>query len=146
MTTPNELDPEDDDDCGDITIRMYYLDREPPHIHGLCDGCESAIAIDGSQDLLEVEHPGVEVAALPDFVLRVTFLDGTVKTYDTKPLFGLIKGLEKVFDQAHLSPAGHAVIWDDDTDIAIEEIWENGILEKGEWDAARRAHQKISRD
>jgi len=34
---------------------------------------------------------------------------------------------EELFNSAFLSPGGYAVIWNDEIDLAIEEIWVKGV-------------------
>jgi len=67
---------------------------------------------------------GKEVVALPDLTIQVTFDNGVIKLYSMESF----KELENddLFQQAKLSPGGYGVIWNDELDLAIEEVWEKG--------------------
>ncbi len=70
-----------------------------------------------------------KVEVISPYTLKLWFEDGCIKTYDMTPLLGLrcftkLKN-EQVFRKAR--PFGGSVIWDDDTDIAPEELYDNGI-------------------
>lgn len=65
------------------------------------------------------------------FELR--FLDGTVKEYDVSILFDRFPVFEKLkdrslFEQAHLDipTAAYGIIWNDEIDLSVEEVWCNG--------------------
>ncbi|MDR2560364.1 MAG: DUF2442 domain-containing protein [Holophagales bacterium] len=120
-----------------ITIRMYFLDHEPPHIHAIKGEAESILSLDGEE--IDMTCPAADkVVPMPDNTLFVTFENGVTKLYDAKPLadsgckyegaeiFRELLNDDALFMAAKLSPCGCAVIWDDGTDLAIEEIWENG--------------------
>lgn len=67
-----------------------------------------------------------------DFVLEAEFTDGAVKRYDISPLFHEIpvfmelKENPELFRNVKVIGCGYAVGWNDDLDLACEEIYENG--------------------
>lgn len=73
------------------------------------------------------------VRPLSDFVLEAEFTGGTVKRYDIKPLFDEIPTFQEIrrnpelFCDVKVIGCGYAVGWNDDLDLACEEIWENGM-------------------
>ena len=78
-------------------------------------------------------HKVKAVAALPDYQLLVHFVDGTAKQYDVAALFNrydafralaVVPGL---FQQVTADPGGYGVSWNDEIDIACEELWANGL-------------------
>lgn len=77
-------------------------------------------------------HKVKAVSALPDYVLRVTFAEGATKTYDCKPLFDrfpVFRDLQTIpglFDQVAVDPGGYGISWNDDLDLACDELWTNG--------------------
>lgn len=63
--------------------------------------------------------------------LRVLFIDGSTREYDMEEAIKSIPQLEplrnrKIFLKAHLEMGG--IVWNDELDIAIEEIYENGKM------------------
>lgn len=83
-------------------------------------------------------HKVMEVAALPEFRLRVQFEDETTKEYDVKPLFSKIKSfrwLEQnpdAFAKVTVDTGGRGIIWNDDLDLSGDELWEHGKQENHE--------------
>ncbi len=77
-------------------------------------------------------HKIKSVSPLPDFCLSVTFSEGITKVYDVKPLFKeipIFKQLKKdvdLFNSVHTDVGGYGVIWNDDIDLACDELYENG--------------------
>lgn len=71
----------------------------------------------------------VEAEPRGDYILLVTFVTGEQKTYDCKPLLDL--GVFKRLKDPHVFNLAHAqygsVVWNDELDIAPEELYENGI-------------------
>lgn len=65
-----------------------------------------------------------------NYILRVCYNNGEVRDFDFKPYierdkcFRSLKN-EKLFKQAHIER--WAVYWDDELDIAIEEVYEKGV-------------------
>lgn len=77
-------------------------------------------------------HKVKAVAALADYVLRVTFAEGLTKTYDCKPLFDRfpsfrdLKTIPGLFEGVAVDLGGYGISWNDDLDIACDELWANG--------------------
>jgi len=127
---------------GAITIRMYYFDQGPPHVHGIKGRAESILDLDGGTINMACP-PAIDILPLPDMTLLVTFVNGVVKRYDAKPLADsscVFEGVEVfrellkdegLFNSARLSPGGCAVIWSESTDLAIEEVWAKGKTVRG---------------
>ncbi len=66
-----------------------------------------------------------------NLILLATFLDGTIKEYDIKPLFKIypqLKELENrtLFDNVKIDTGGYGVSWNDELDLDAETIWECG--------------------
>ena len=60
-------------------------------------------------------HKIRNVEALENFVIRVSFVEGIIKTYDVKPLFEKIEIFNELkndglFQKAYVAPDGYAVI------------------------------------
>ena len=79
-------------------------------------------------------HTVRAVEAEPDFILTVDFEDGSRKKYDIKPLFDKWEAFEDLRDIRGLyplvkvDPGGYGISWNDDIDLASEELWEHGII------------------
>jgi len=80
-------------------------------------------------------HPLVEaVSPMSNYFLEVLFDTGEYKLYDVKPLFKKIdvfkelKSTNGLFRQVVVGSLGHAVEWNDDIDIAAEELYCNGVI------------------
>ncbi|WP_050698680.1 DUF2442 domain-containing protein [Anaeromassilibacillus senegalensis] len=77
-------------------------------------------------------HKVKTVSALPDYKMLVGFVCGTTKRYDFKPLFDrhpVFRSLCDVpglFALAKVDAGGYGVCWNDDIDIACDELWANG--------------------
>lgn len=78
-------------------------------------------------------HKISSVRACPPHKLRVVFDCGTVKEYDVGILiesnpefFGLGNNYD-LFECIRVDPGGYGISWNDETDIASEELWENGV-------------------
>lgn len=70
-------------------------------------------------------------------ILRVLFMDGLTKQYDMEHAIKDIPELEplrnrETFLKGHLEMGG--IVWNDDLDISIEEIYENGKIVKNDDD------------
>lgn len=65
-------------------------------------------------------------------MLLVIFAEGATKTYDCKPLFDqlpVFRDLQNVpglFEQASVDPGGYGISWNDELDLACDELWANG--------------------
>lgn len=73
------------------------------------------------------------VVPLDDYILEVTFVDGELKRYDVKPLFGEIPHFidlkeNNLFSKVTVGPGGYGIIWNDDVDLSCDELWENGTI------------------
>ena len=72
------------------------------------------------------------VKSLPDMILLVWFAGGEIKQYDVKPLmtkwrsFSALKD-EQLFRLVKIDAGGYGISWNDDIDLACNELWENGI-------------------
>ncbi len=84
-------------------------------------------------------HKIKNVVALKNYVLSVSFVEGVTKTYDVKPLFAKIDIFNRLktnnlFYKAHVAPGGYGIIWNDDIDIACDELFNNGTVVKTPFD------------
>lgn len=71
------------------------------------------------------------VQTLPAFQLLVSFVDGTVRHYDMRPLlqrseFAPLSN-PSLFRCASVEPGGYAIHWGPDIDVSEYEIWKNGV-------------------
>ena len=77
-------------------------------------------------------HKIKSVRPLPDRRLSVQFSEGITKIYDVKPLFEkweafrVLRDSEELFYEADIAPGGYGVLWNDDLDLACEELYNNG--------------------
>lgn len=77
-------------------------------------------------------HKVKSVTSLPEFFLLVEFEDGSRKIYDTKPLFSkwhafqALKNTKGLFEQVRVDTGGYGVIWNDNLDLACDELYHNG--------------------
>ncbi len=74
------------------------------------------------------------VEVMSDYILRVTFADGSVKRYDCAPLleqpaFRLLRD-RAFFRAVHADRHGYGVVWNDDLDLAESELWLHGVAEE----------------
>ena len=73
-----------------------------------------------------------KVKTLKKFVVSIIFQDGTEKIYDIKKVFPVFPQFEvfnihpEIFEQVKVDVGGYGISWDDDLDLAAEEIWNNG--------------------
>jgi len=84
-------------------------------------------------------HKIKNVVPIKDYILSVSFVEGITKKYDVKPLFSKIPIFnklkeDKVFKKVTVGPGGYAVIWNDEIDIACDELFNNGITIKTPFD------------
>lgn len=72
-----------------------------------------------------------EIIIKDNFIIIAKFENGKLKKYDfskiisTKEVFKDLKN-EQIFKMAKLDPGGYGISWNENLDIASEEIWENG--------------------
>ena len=73
-----------------------------------------------------------EVTPLPAYGLMVRFVNGEKKRYDVRPLldkwepFKALATVEGLFEQVKVDPGGYGISWNDEIDLACNELWENG--------------------
>lgn len=72
------------------------------------------------------------VKTIDDFCLWVDFCNGETKLYDVKPIikkYDLFKNFELItglFEQVKVDAQGYGVSWNDEIDIACNELFYNG--------------------
>ena len=77
-------------------------------------------------------HKNKAVSPLENYMLIVSFVDGSAKIYDMNELISTnenykdLKNVVGLFTQATVDVGGYGVSWNDDIDIACDELWENG--------------------
>lgn len=77
-------------------------------------------------------HKIKSVKAMPDYILMVSFVEGIQKTYNLKPLFNQLpvfqdlQHIKGLYEQVQVDPGGYGISWNDDLDIACDELWANG--------------------
>lgn len=80
-------------------------------------------------------HKVKSIKAMGDYNLAVWFWDGTMKKYDLKPLFDIWEGFNDLkiipglYEQVKVDLGGYGISWNDEIDLACDELWENGIEE-----------------
>lgn len=78
-------------------------------------------------------HKLKSVTPLPDYTLLANFSDGSVKSYDFRPLldhmevYAPLRESPAFWASAAVDPGGYGVSWSDDIDISAEELWEHGV-------------------
>ena len=69
-----------------------------------------------------------------NLIIISEFNDGRITSYDLKnlideiPVYNDLLNDESLYNAGHLPPDGSGIIWNDDIDIAAEELYYNGIL------------------
>lgn len=77
-------------------------------------------------------HKIKSVTPLPDYILSVQFSEGVTKHYDLNllferyPMFIPLKEHTELYYSATVDVGGYGVIWNDDIDIACDELYFNG--------------------
>lgn len=76
-------------------------------------------------------HKVKSVTPLPNYKLSVQFSEGVTKIYNMKKLIknnSMFKKLENenLFYSVEVDVGGYGIIWNDDTDISCDELFENG--------------------
>lgn len=72
------------------------------------------------------------VTALEDYQLSVQFSEGITKRYDIKPLFSKWPAFQQFekhpeeFFNVRVDTGGYGIVWNDETDLSCEELWERG--------------------
>lgn len=73
------------------------------------------------------------VEPLSNLLLRVEFMDGSIKQYDVKPLLAkwtVFNDLrqEALFRLVRVDAGGYGIVWNDYLDLSCNELWDNGIV------------------
>jgi hypothetical protein len=115
----------------DIKMIMYRRDHEPPHVHAVRGKAERIIGIVDGKEIIPSCPAAKEAVPLPDMMLRVAFEGGTTKLYDVKPLMKEIEVFKKLknnelFNRVKVNGRGYGLVWNDQIDLAIEEVWCDG--------------------
>ena len=77
-------------------------------------------------------HKIKSVVPMDDFILSVQFSEGITKHYDLKPLFDKypmfspLKNNPELYYSVTVDVGGYGIVWNDDIDIACDEIYFNG--------------------
>lgn len=72
------------------------------------------------------------VTPLEDFILLVSFENGETKKYDVKTTFERwsdfqsLKNIYGLYEEVRVDAGGYAVRWNDDLDLACNELYHNG--------------------
>lgn len=78
-------------------------------------------------------HKVKNVSALDDYRLSVQFCEGVTKIYDVSSLFERLSVFKyfsehpEEFYEVSVDAGGYGIVWNDDLDLACDELWENGI-------------------
>lgn len=78
-------------------------------------------------------HKVKSVAPLKNYLLSVSFVEGVTKIYDVKPLFKnweVFENLKKdnLFSKVKVDQGGYGISWNDDIDLACDELFYEGKL------------------
>ena len=85
-------------------------------------------------------HKIKSVTPMPDFMLTVQFSEGVTKQYDVSllfekhPMFLPLKEQPELFSSVEVDVGGYGIIWNDDIDIACDELYFNGQTIKTPFD------------
>lgn len=77
-------------------------------------------------------HRVRSVVPMSNCILRVQFRDGSVREYDCKglsariPCFAALEQIPGLFEQVRTDAGGFGVSWNDELDLACDELWTNG--------------------
>ena len=76
-------------------------------------------------------HKVKNVAALDNYLLSVSFVEGVTKIYDVKPLFkkwNVFNRLKEghLFYDVQVDQGGYGVSWNDDIDLSCDELFHEG--------------------
>lgn len=83
-------------------------------------------------------HTIKNITAKDNFILSAVFSDGTVKDYDVKPLFielplfNDLKNIPGLFEQVKVDIGGYGISWNDELDLACDELWLKGYAERND--------------
>lgn len=79
-------------------------------------------------------HKVKQVNVLKNYILHITFQDGTKKYYDVNKLFFKwdvfqnLKNVKGLFEQVKVDKGGYGISWNDEIDLSCDELWENGYV------------------
>ena len=79
-------------------------------------------------------HRVKEVNIIKDYILQITFEDGSNKYYDVSKLFQKweifldLKTVVGLFEQVKVDKGGYGISWNDEIDLSCDELWENGYM------------------
>ena len=85
-------------------------------------------------------HKIKSVTPMADYVLNVQFAEGVTKQYDVELLFDRysmflpLKDHPELFSSVEVDVGGYGIIWNDDIDIACDELYYNGKTIKTPFD------------
>ena len=85
-------------------------------------------------------HKIKSVTAMPDFILSIQFSEGITEHYDLKPLFekypmfAPLREHPDLYHSVSVDTGGYGIIWNDDIDIACDELYFNGTSVKTPFD------------
>lgn len=85
-------------------------------------------------------HKIKSVTAMPDFILSIQFSEGITEHYDLKPLFekypmfAPLREHPELYHSVSVDTGGYGIIWNDDIDIACDELYFNGTSVKTPFD------------
>lgn len=77
-------------------------------------------------------HKVKSVSPLPCYALEVCFENGDRRRYEVQPLFERwpvfqnLRDMPGLFGQVQVDAGGYGISWNDDIDLACNELWENG--------------------
>lgn len=88
-----------------------------------------------------------KVIALDDMMLKIKFVDGTVKyydghclfeldpqpIYDGHPMFEPLEDNPELFSRVYVSYGGECIAWNNEIDIPGSILWHNGITTTAPW-------------
>lgn len=75
-----------------------------------------------------------KVKAKENFIISAVFINGVIKEYDMKTLFKDIpqfqdfENIPGLFEHVQVDVGGYGISWNDELDLAANEIWANGIV------------------
>ena len=78
-------------------------------------------------------HKITSVKPVENFFLLVNFENGEKKKYNVSPLFEkwetfeTLKSVKGLFEQVKVDSGGYGISWNDDIDLAAEELYCNGV-------------------
>lgn len=74
----------------------------------------------------------VSVEPLQGLQIKARFANGDVRVYDVSqvfddlPFFRVLADDAALFRQVHVDSSGYGIVWNDELDLASEEVWTNG--------------------